>query len=80
MGGHGVWLGFNNSPGGMDESSDHEDPEATAVQEARNSRQDRAALTRMLNAVKGMVDSRDQHRELLLELDRARMRAEDRRV
>ena len=80
FGGHVFWLGFNDSPGGMDEGSDNEDPEAKAVEEARNLRQEAAGSQRLMDAVRGMVDSRTQHQEILLELERARMRAEDRRM
>ena len=81
FGGHNLfWLGFNDSPGGMDEGSDNEDPEAKAVEEARNLRQEAAGSQRLMDAVRGMVDSRTQHQEILLELERARMRAEDRRM
>ena len=76
----GFFLGRDVAPGGMDEGSDNEDPEAKAMEEARNLRQEAAGSQRLMDAVRGMVDSRTQHQEILLELERARMRAEDRRM
>ena len=69
------WLGFDDGPGGMDESSDTEDPETILRRENRQLRRAAADLQAFIAAVQGLQD----HQGIRLELERMRMLLEDRR-
>ena len=78
--------GFDDSPGGMDENSDGEDPEARAKQLVQELRQDAAesliARQAFVAAVQGALDCHTTTTDLeraRADLKRARMRLEDRR-
>ena len=71
----GFWLGLDDGPGGMDETSDCEDPEAEANARVDALQQESADRQGFLTAVAGALDSR----RVLTELERARMQLEDRR-
>ena len=69
----GFWLGFDDEPGGMDEESDGEDPEAALRrEELRREAADRQAF---VAAVQCALD----HDALRVGLERARMQLEDHR-
>ena len=72
----GFWLGLDDGPGGLDETSDHEDPEAEAKRYADALQQESADRQGFLDAVQGALDSRG----LLTDLERARMQLEDLRA
>lgn len=67
------WLGLDDGPGGLDEASDHEDPEAEAKRYADALQQESADRQGFLDAVQGALDSRG----VLTDLERARMQLED---
>ena len=71
----GFCLGLDDGPGGMDETSDNEDPEAEAIARADALQRESADRQGFLTAVAGALDSR----RVLTELERARMQLEDRR-
>ena len=72
----GFWLGLDDGPGGMDETSDNEDPEAEAIARADASQQESVDRQGFLTAVAGALECRS----LATDLERARMRLEDVRV
>ena len=67
------WLGYDQGPGGMDESSDEEDPQAKAEQLVHELRREAADQQAFMAAVQGALDNRT----VVTELERARMRLED---
>ena len=73
------WLGFDVGPGGMDETSDTEEPGAAVVQDLeREVERLRCALAdqqAFIAAVQGV----QEHQALRLENERLRMQLEDRR-
>ena len=70
------WLGVDGGPGGMDEGSDHEDPEAVANDKVRGLGREAADRTRLLEAVRRAASNR----AIVKDLERARMQLEDARV
>ena len=72
----GFWLGLDDGPGGMDETSDNEDPEAEAIARADALQQESVDRQGFLTAVAGALECRS----LATDLERARMRLEDVRV
>ena len=72
------WLGFDDGPGGMDESSDTEEPDATMLRELeRENERLRCALAdqqAFIAAVQGV----QEQQAMRLEVERVRM-MEDRR-
>ena len=69
------WLGLDDDAGGMDESSDTEDPEADLRRENEQLRRTAADLQAFIAAVQGLRD----HQGMRLEIERMRMLLEDRR-
>ena len=69
----GFWLGEDDSPGGMEEDSDGEDPEATAKQQVRELRQEATDRRAFVEAVQGALE----YRAVATDLERARMCLED---
>ena len=69
------WLGFDDGPGGMDESSDTEDPETILRRENEELRRAFADLQAFIAAVQGLQD----HQAMRLEIERMRMMLQDRR-
>jgi hypothetical protein len=72
----GFWLGHDTGPGGLDEESDCEDPEAAAKHEASQLRQEAADRRGLVAAVQGALECRAITRDL----ERARMQSEDYRA
>ena len=73
------WLGFDVGPGGMDETSDTEEPGAAVVQDLERKVE---KLTRALadqQAFIAAVQGVQEHQALRLENERLRMQLEDRR-
>ena len=68
------WLGFDDGPGGMDESSDTEGPETIQRRENEGLRRAFADLQAFIAAVQGLQD----HQAMRLEIERMRMQLEDR--
>ena len=69
------WLGLDDRPGGLDEDSDGEDPEAIAKQQVRELRQEAADRRAFVEAAQGALENRG----IATDLERARMRLEDHR-
>ena len=69
------WLGFDDGPGGMDESSDTEGPETVL---RRENEELRRAFVDQQTFISAVQDLRD-HQAVMLQLERARMPLEDRR-
>ena len=67
------WLGQHDESDGMDESSDHGDPEAEAITRADALQQESADRRGFLTAVAGALESR----RVLTDLERSRMQLED---
>ena len=70
------WLGLDDRPGGLDEDSDGEDPEAIAKQQVRELRQEAADRRAFVEAAQGALENRG----IATDLERARMRLEDHRA
>ena len=67
------WLGYDKGPGGMDESSDEEDPQAKAEQLIHELRREAADQQAFVAAVQGALDSRT----IVTDLEQSRMFPED---
>ena len=67
------WLGFDDGPGGMDESSDGEGPETALRRENEQLRRDMADVHIFIAAVQELR----AHEAMGTELERARMQLED---
>ena len=69
----GFWLGLDAGPDGMDEESDHDDPEVNAVARAGSLQQELDDRRKLFSAVTGALESR----RVVTDLERARMQLED---
>ena len=69
------WLGFDDGPGGMDEESDGEDPEAVLRRQNEQFLREAADRQAFIAAVQDLR----AHDALRLENERLRMQLEDRR-
>ena len=69
------WLGFDDGPGGMDEQSDEEDPDAALRSQNEQLRREAADQQAFIAAVQDLR----AHEAMRLELERAHMQLEDRR-
>ena len=69
------WLGFDDGPGGMDEESDGEDPDAALRSQNEQLRREAADQQAFIAAVQDLR----AHEAMRLELERAHMQLEDRR-
>ena len=67
------WLGYDEGPGGMDENSDEEDPQARAEQLVLELQREATDRHTFVAAVQGALDNRT----VVTDLERARMRLED---
>ena len=82
MGNAPFWLGFDDGPGGMDESSDTEEPEAAMLRERRELERENERLRRALadqQAFIAAVQGVQEQHAMRLEVERMRMQMEDRR-
>ena len=70
------WLGVDDGPDGMDEKSDCEDPETVLRHENNQLRREAADRQAFITAVQALR----AHEAMKLELERARMQLEDRRL
>ena len=67
------WLGYDQGPGGMDESSGEEDPQAMAEQLVHELRREAADRWAFVEAAQGALDNRT----VVTDLERTRMFLED---
>ena len=72
----GMWIGVDDSPDGLDEASDEEDPEAQAKQQVRALVQESADQQHFVAAVQGALECR----AVLTDLERASVQLEDLRA
>ena len=68
-----IWLGVDDRPHGMDESSDESDGEAKLQREVAELRSELADQQGFVQA----VSQASQHRTMVAELERKRMESED---
>ena len=73
------WLGFDNGPGGMDETSDTEEPGATVVQDLEGKVERLQCALADQQAFIAAVQDLRAHEAMRLELERAHMQLEDHR-